>query len=117
MNISNSDKVNDFLTDLQSVSPDQFDILLSIRELFLDSNKDLVEDIKYGGLVFNHSGSLVGGVYAYKKHLSIEFSNGADFVDDDAVLEGSGKRRRHLKIASADDIQQKNSAYFIKQAV
>ena len=74
MNISNSDKVNDFLTDLQSVSPDQFDILLSIRELFFDSNNDLVEGIKYGGLVFNVSSRLVAGIYAYKKHLSIEFS-------------------------------------------
>lgn len=117
MRVSSNDKVNDFLRDMQSVSPNQFEIMLSIRELFFDANKETVEDIKYGGLVFNVSNSLVGGIYAYKKHISIEFSHGVEFTDPDTLLEGAGKRRRHLKIVTLDDITQKNSAYFIRQAV
>ena len=116
MNISSNDRVNDFLADTQLTSPSQFEIVTSIRELFLSANSDLVDDIKYGGLVFNLAGSFIGGIYTYKEHISIEFSNGAGFTDPDSILEGGGKKRRHLKIHSSDDIAQKNAIYFINQA-
>lgn len=116
MDISMNDKVNSFLTDIQFKSPEQFELMLQIRELFLNSNKALVEEFKYGGLVFNLSNSLIGGIYSYKEHLSIEFSNGADFTDENSILEGGGKKRRHLKINVKDDIEGKNCAFFIAQA-
>lgn len=116
MNISSNDRVNDFLADTQLKSSAQCDLVISLRELFLNANPDLVEDIKYGGLAFSLSGSLVGGIYTYKEHISIEFSNGASFADTDSVLEGGGKKRRHLKIHSQDDVAGKKAAYFIDQA-
>ena len=117
MNISTSDKVNDFLSDIQSISSEQFDIVTSIRDIFLRANKELVEGIKYGGLVFNASNALIGGIYIYKEHISVEFSNGADFIDTDSILEGGGKKRRHLKVYTGDDIVKKNAEYFVNQAV
>ena len=117
MNISSSDKVNQFLTDTQFVSPEQFEMVIAIRELFIQARKDLVEDIKYGGLVFMSEDALIGGIYTYKEHISIEFSNGADFDDFDKRLEGKGKKRRHLKITSIADITNKKSANYIGQAV
>lgn len=116
MNISNNDRVNDFLADTQLTSPTQFEMVTSIRELFLSANSGLVDDIKYGGIVFNLSGTLIGGIYTYKEHISIEFSNGASFTDPDSILEGKGKKRRHLKIMTNKDISQKNAASFIEQA-
>ena len=116
MHISNNQRVNDFLTDIQLISAEQFDIIVLIREIFLTSNKNLVEDIKYGGLTFKHSGTLIGGIFAYPKHISIEFSNGVNFTDPNAILTGKGKLRRHIKIYSSHDIMQKNTAYFINQA-
>ncbi|TEW50662.1 DUF1801 domain-containing protein [Psychromonas algicola] len=117
MNISNDERINDFFSDIQSISPEQFDMVISIRNIFLKANKELIEGIKYGGLVFNASSSLIGGIYTYKEHISIEFSNGADFIDTDSILEGGGKKRRHLKIYTGDDIVQKNTEYFVNQAV
>lgn len=117
MNISNSDKVNDFLSDIQSLTTEQFDMVTAIRDIFLKAHEELVEDIKYGGLVFNVSNALIGGIYIYKEHISIEFSNGADFTDTNSNLEGGGKKRRHLKIFSYDDIVQKNTKHFVNQAV
>ncbi len=35
MNISTSDKVNDFLSDIQSISSEQFDMVIAIRDIFL----------------------------------------------------------------------------------
>ena len=117
MNISTNEKVNDFLSDIQSISSEQFDMVIAIRDIFLKANEELVEGIKYGGLVFNVSNVLVGGIYTYKEHISIEFSNGADFIDTDSILEGNGKKRRHLKIYENDDIVQKNVEHFVSQAV
>lgn len=119
MNISTSDKVNDLLDEMRCISPEQFDRVILIRDIFLRANEKLVEGIKYGGLVFNllDSNRLVGGIYAYKEHISIEFSSGADFIDDDSILEGGGKKRRHLKIYDSDEIVLSNIEYFVNQAV
>ena len=61
-------------------------------------------------MIFNVSNALIGGIYTYKEHISIEFSNGADFIDTDSILEGGGKKRRHLKIYKNEDIVQKISS-------
>ena len=92
-------------------------MIILIRDIFFGANKELVEGIKYGGLAFNVSNALIGGIYTYKKHISIEFSNGSGFIDTDSILEGSGKKRRHIKIYTDDDIVQKNVTYFVSQAM
>ncbi|MEM9780308.1 MAG: DUF1801 domain-containing protein, partial [Pseudomonadota bacterium] len=47
---------------------------------------------KYGGKVFapdpTDDRSIVGGVFAYKDHVSVEFSQGATFDDPEGHLEG-----------------------------
>lgn len=74
----------------------------------------------YGGLVFeleqaNHK-TQIGGVFISKKHVSFEFSKGYLFNDPDGILEGGGKYRRHLKLRSFNDIDDKNLIGFFKQA-
>jgi hypothetical protein len=114
---SSSSKVNCFLADIESTFPNNFEIVENIRALFFEENSTLIDDIKYGGLVFNVASKLVGGIYLYKEHISIEFSDGASFTDPSNLLEGKGKLRRHLKIQSFDDIEAKSARFFIKQAV
>jgi len=117
MKISDNDRINKFMDDLQSVSPDKLEMIESIRKVFLNTNKELIEDIKYGGLVFNLTNELIGGIFPYKNHISIEFSNGVDFSDKSGVLEGKGKKRRHLKIFEKLDIEIKNVEAFVAEAV
>ncbi len=117
MKFSDNEKVNRFMGDLQSISPDQLEIIQSIRDIFLSANQALCEDIKYGGVVFNLSNSLIGGIFPYKEHISIEFSNGADFPDPSGMLEGKGKKRRHLKIVEKKDIDTKKIDVFVVEAV
>ncbi len=117
MNDSASQKIEDFISDIQSVNPEHAEIIQLVRDVFMDMNKKLLQDIKYGGLTFFQEGALIGGIFPYKQHLSIEFSNGANFSDPSSELEGNGKQRRHLKIYSAADIEAKNTVYFVKQAV
>jgi hypothetical protein len=116
MNSSNN-KVNDFLADIQSTFPDRFKTITVIQTLFLDEDNKLSDDIKYGGIAFSLENKLIGGIYVYRDHLSIEFSDGASFSDPSKLLEGKGKMRRHLKIREYADISTKDAQFFIKQAV
>ena len=83
MGISINQKVNYFLIDLQSVSPDQFDVVVLARELFFTQEPHLVEEIKYGGLLFSLSKKSVGRIFTYKEHISIGFTNGSELTDTD----------------------------------
>lgn len=117
MKVSDNERVNKFMDDLQSISPSMLETVESIRKIFLSANKELSEDIKYGGLVFNLSNVLIGGIFPYKEHISIEFSNGADLSDPSGILEGKGKKRRHLKIVEKKDVGAKNVKVFVAEAV
>lgn len=113
---SSNDKVNKFLIDLQTTFPDKSKTVEQIRKYFLVENSETEEDIKYGGIIFNVAGQVIGGIFLYKQHISIEFSEGAKFNDKDGYLEGKGKMRRHLKILEENDISAKNISFYIKQA-
>ena len=117
MEVSGNQKINDFLNDVRSISLEQVEKINPIRCIFNGASQELTEEIKYGGLVFLKSGSLIGGIFPYKKHISIEFSNGADFSDPSGLLEGRGKRRRHLKIFEDQGIDDKNVSFFVEQAI
>ena len=110
-------RVDRFICDIRSVNPEQGEILEMIRALFNPAARRLSEEIKYGGLVFVESGTLIGGLFPYKNHVSIEFSKGVDLLDPTGYLEGKGKSRRHLKIRRRQDIGAKNAAGYIDQAV
>ncbi|MEZ7818905.1 hypothetical protein ABXT70_02625 [Candidatus Njordibacter sp. Uisw_039] len=84
-------------------------MIISIKDIFFGANKKLAEGIKYGGLAFNVSNALIGGIYTYNKHISIEFSNGSGFTDTDSILEGSGKKRRHKKYTQMTTLFKKMS--------
>ena len=112
-----STKTEAFLQDIQAKSADQYEQMQAIRTLFQAADPELVEDIKYGGYGFFRGKLLIGGIFPYKAHMSIEFSNGAQFDDPEQILEGKGKLRRHLKIRTMADIEEKAAKGFIAQAV
>ena len=113
---ANTTVIEDFIQDLKTNSATQGDIAESLLTLFRKHGPELGEDIKYGGIVFLKDGRIIGGIYSYKDHLSVEFSKGAQFDDPDARLEGNGKHRRHLKFRELDDVQSQDAETFIQQA-
>jgi hypothetical protein len=62
-------------------------------------------------------GKFVVGLFTYKDHKSLEFSEGVAFDDPAGHLEGKGKRRRHLKLYSVEDVTAKDAGFFLKQAL
>jgi hypothetical protein len=111
-------RITEFLNDIQLTAPEQLAIVEAIRNLFRQQeNQQLTEGIKYGGLVFFNDDQLISGIFPYKKHISVEFSNGTDFNDEHNSLEGKGKQRRHIKIYSMNDIEEKRLTFYIDQAL
>ncbi|GGO58297.1 protein of unknown function (DU1801) [Roseovarius pacificus] len=74
---------------------------------------------KYGGTMIERvpgqPKSQFCGIFAYKDHVSLEFTNGAQLDDPERVLEGGGKHRRHIKLASLADIVDKRCEDFLRQ--
>ena len=113
---SKKNSVEAHLRDVRNHSFEFHDMVLGIRTLFLEACPDLSETVRYGGIVFLKGKELVGGIFVYKEHLSVEFSRGASFPDPDSILEGKGKYRRHIKLHGPEDIGRKRLAGFIASA-
>ena len=90
---------------------------LKIRDIYFNYDPDIIEDIKYDGLIFSKGQKLMGGLFFYQSHVSIEFSEGANLSNPGSVLEGKGKLRRHIKITSCGYIQTRNVSSYVKEAL
>lgn len=104
------------LEDIRLVGEEQFQIVEAVRALMKTLVRPLSEEVKYGGILFA-SGPHFGGVFAYREHVSVEFSHGAAIKDPDGFLEGGGKGRRHIKLKSVSDISTKKLAKYLLLAL
>jgi hypothetical protein len=107
--------VQTLLEDIALLGQTQFEIVQAVRALAMKTFRPLTEEVKYGGILF---GSTVqfAGVFAYKAHVSVEFSQGAKIQDADGHLEGGGKGRRHVKLQSVEDLKAKNLKNYLRLA-
>lgn len=108
-----------FLNELKVHNAEQFKIVTTLRTLVL-KNKTATEKIKYGGLLYSDQSSSkesYTGLFVYKNHITMEFSDGFKLTDTKDLLGGGGKFRRHLKFTAREDIDEKEVEQFLQQAV
>ncbi len=108
--------VQTLLDEIHLISEVNYGIVEAVRALVKKNFKIFAEEVKYGGILFS-SGIQFCGVFAYKEHVSVEFGRGADINDVFGHLEGSGKGRRHMKLKSIADIQNKTLAEYLPLAL
>ncbi|QNI69471.1 DUF1801 domain-containing protein [Cyanobium sp. NS01] len=108
--------VQALLDQIHLLGEEQFQVLQAVRNLARETIIPMTEEVKYGGILFT-SDVQFGGVFAYKEHVSVEFSLGANIKDEDGFLEGGGKRRRHLKLRHLDDIAGKKLGKYLQMAL
>lgn len=108
--------VQALLEDVRLLGEEQFAVVESVRALVRELVVPLKEEVKYGGIIFS-SGVQFGGVFAYKEHVTVEFSQGARIADAEGFLEGTGKGRRHLKLRSVRDISSRKLAVYLPLAL
>ena len=116
MDISKNEQVRSFLEEIMIFNDKQYKILQKLREIVFEVYPKTNERIMYGGIMFSLDDDF-GGIFVRKIHISFEFGNGFAMDDPDKLLEGAGKFRRHLKIKSLSDIDDKRVPFFVKQSV
>lgn len=105
------------LEDIRLLSEENHALVQAVRTLTRQTLNAVQEEVKYGGILLSSAGTPFGGVFAYKQHVSVEFSQGASITDPHGLLEGSGKGRRHIKLRTAGDISAKHLAEYLKLAL
>ena len=108
-------KVINLLDDWQFANPALHEIANTVRTKILQLADAVGEEVKYGGILFAAPEPFCG-IFVYKQHVSVEFSHGAAIVDPHGLLEGKGKGRRHLKLHTLEDVENKHLADYLRLA-
>lgn len=109
------DRIQGLLRDIRDHRLDQFEIVTRLRDIALSSGPSITEDVKYGGLLYSSRDGFCG-IFSYAHHVTLEFSQGARLSDPHAVLNGTGKHRRHIKIRRLSDIDANHVALYVEMA-
>lgn len=112
---SKNKEVQVFIDKLGKTDPVKHQIIEVSRKLVFENFPNATERMMYGGILFSLEEDF-GGVFAYKNHVSFEFSIGFKFNDPEKLLEGNGKYRRHVKIKYLDEVKTKKLDFFVKQS-
>ena len=75
---------------------------------------------KYGGILYTlkpeEKEGQFCGVFKYENHVQLSFSNGNILTDDNGLLIGTGKYRRHINFKHNDIINEAPIAALIKES-
>jgi hypothetical protein len=100
-------ELEDFLS---TFSPEVRNLALQLRELVLDLAPDAIEQIDTSAHLLGYGYAktythLICVVILYGDYVNLGFPRGVDLDDPDALLEGTGKKARHVKIRSEEQIE------------
>lgn len=106
--------MNDPLDAFLANYPDEIhQLALKLRDLILKELPAMIEQVdapsKIIGYGYNRTyKGLVCGIAPFQSHLNLMFSKGATLPDAEGLLEGTGKKARHVKIRTAEDIARRS---------
>jgi len=92
------------------------EVVSRLRQLVMEAAPDAKESFKWARPVYEHNGPLCY-IAAFKNHVNLGFSRGVDLPDEYGILEGSGKKMRHVKVTSVDDIREDDLKDLVRAAV
>jgi hypothetical protein len=88
-----------------------------LRDLVLAAVPDATEVIKWGTPVYEKDGLSICSLRAASEHVALQFGSiGTTLDDPDKLLEGTGKKMRHVKVRVKSDIKKRLFTRWIKQA-
>lgn len=100
---------------IRNASPTVRPVLQDLRELVRQAIPDAKEEIKWGRPVYslNH---IVCYLAAAGDHANLGFYRGIELEDPKGLLEGEGKKLRHIKVYRTEEIRRRWYGTLIKQA-
>jgi len=105
--------VDEYVADLEGW---QADVAREVRRIILAAAPDAVESIKWAQPVYTSSGPFAY-FKAFKRSLNVGFWRGAALHDPQGLLQGTGDKMRHVRLAKPEDIGVKELTRFVRQAV
>jgi hypothetical protein len=114
-----TDKVQEFL---KAYSPVVQEIATQVRELVVKLLPDAHEKVYTGWKTIGYSPTggmkdAICSIGPHTKHVNIVFFRGTELDDPEQLLEGTGKKGRHVKIRSVEDAKSKALEQLIINAV
>jgi hypothetical protein len=110
-----SKSVHALLEDIRLLGTRQFELVEAVRQQVHHAFPEATEAVQYGGILCTTETRFCG-VFAYKAHISVEFSRGALIEDEWGHLEGGGQFRRHLKLKQLADLETRRLADYLPLA-
>jgi hypothetical protein len=109
-------RVADFLSSLPE---EKRKLVEMVRRTVLQADKKIEEVIKWGNLTFVRNGKNIAFIYTYDKapYINLGFLKATSLKDPKGFFQGTGKGMRHVKIYSEKDIDKKQFAAWVKEAV
>jgi hypothetical protein len=112
-------ELEDFLSGFV---PEVRNLALALRELVFAIEPDAIEQIDlpahllaYGyAKTYTH---LICVIILYKDYVNLGFPGGVDLPDPEGLLQGTGKRARHVKILELDQVDSVEIAELLQASV
>ena len=100
---------------ISQASPTIRPVLRDLRELVREELPEATEEIKWGRPVYslNH---IVCYLAASTDHANLGFYRGIELPDPHGLLEGEGKKLRHIKVYKREEIRRQWYRTLIRQA-
>jgi hypothetical protein len=94
----------------------QAEIVTRVRGIILQAATEAKESIKWAQPVYEINGPFAY-MKAFKNAVNFGFWRGVELNDPQGVLEGTGEKMRHLKLASLEDVDEALFTDLVRQAV
>jgi hypothetical protein len=92
------------------------EVATRLRQIVLEAAPDAEESIKWAQPVYESNGPFCY-MKAFKNSVNFGFWRGVELEDPKGLLQGSGKKMRHVRLTSIDDVDDAEFAGFVRQAV
>ncbi len=100
----------------EKLEPERREAALLLRDVVRKAAPDAAEAIKWGMPVFS-LGGLLCYIAARKGCVTLGFYEaGTSLSDPDGLLEGTGKRMRHVNVARKSDVRRALFAKWVREA-
>ena len=94
----------------------QTDVATRVRAIVINVAPEAKESIKWAQPVYELNGSFAY-MKAFKNSVNFGFWRGIDLDDPQGLLQGTGEKMRHVKLAGLEDIDDEAFAAYVQQAV
>lgn len=101
---------------VEALEPPVREIAEALRTLVRATAPKLEERIKYSFPHYDLNGTVVY-IMATRDHVDLGFYDGVDLKDPKKMLEGTGKRLRHVKVYAPENARSPALAALVREAV